>query len=85
MSKIKLIFLMIFCVLSLQAQKRFPTLIRSSLEDEIIILTIDKPVYYSGDTVLIKVQRNKNSAKVVVTPILIIEGAEFFTGGRQVV
>lgn len=82
MSKINFLYLFIFCIfnlLNVQAQQRFPTLIRSSLEDEIIILTIDKPVYYPGDTVFIKVQRNSSAAKVVVTPILIIEGTVLIT------
>ncbi len=76
MLKFKLLCLMIFCILgacSVQAQQRYPTLIRSSLEDEIIILSVDKPVYFPGDTVRLTVQRNDSMA-VVVTPILIIEG-----------
>ncbi|MFH0736247.1 MAG: hypothetical protein V1773_15685 [bacterium] len=82
MSKISFLCLFIFCLfnlLNVQAQQRFPTLIRSSLEDEIIILTIDKPVYYPGDTVFISVRRNNSTIKVVVTPILIIEGAVLIT------
>jgi len=77
MPDFKLLFLMIFCILcswSAQAQQRYPTLIRSSLEDEIIILSVDKPVYFPGDTVSIKVQRNDNTATTLATPILIIEG-----------
>ena len=58
---------------SAQAQLRFPTLIRSSLENEIIILSVDKPVYYPGDTVSIKVQRNSSTATAVATPIIIME------------
>jgi len=68
---------MIFCILgtwSAQTQQRYPTLIRSSLEDEIIILSVDKPVYFPGDTVLLTVQRNDSTATIVVTPTLIIEG-----------
>lgn len=68
---------MIFCILltwSAQAQQRFPTLIRSSLENEIIIISIDKPVYYPGDTVNIKIQRNDSTATSAATPILIMEG-----------
>jgi len=82
MSKISLLYLFAFCIfnlLNLQAQLRFPTLIRTSLEDEIIVLIIDKPVYYPGDTVFIKVQRNIKAVKVVATPILIIEGTVLVT------
>jgi hypothetical protein len=77
MLKFKLVFLTIFCITSLwnaQAQQRYPTLIRSSLEDEILILSVDKPVYFPGDTVHLTVQRNDSTETVDVTPILIIEG-----------
>jgi len=63
----------ILMVLNVQAQQRFPTLIRSSLENEIIILSVNKPVYYPGDTLSIKVERNSKSATAVATPILIME------------
>lgn len=74
--KIIILFIISFilCIWSLQAQQRYPTLIRTSLEDEIIILTVEKPVYYPGDTVRIKVQRNDSSTTTLATPILIIEG-----------
>ena len=87
MLKIKLLFLMIFWILSLwnaQAQQRYPTLIRSSLEDEIIILSVDKPVYFPGDTVHLTVQRNDSTATVVVTPILIIEGSTLKSIDRNI-
>lgn len=78
MLKFKLLYLIIFYILFAeisQAQQRFPTLIRTSLESEIIILSIDKPVYFPGDTVNIKVQLNSITATAVATPILIMEGA----------
>lgn len=62
---------MIAC--SAHAQQKYPTLIRSSLEDEIIILSVDKPVYFPGDTVRLTVLRN-DSTSAVVSPVLIIEG-----------
>ena len=76
MLKFKSIFLIIFFLSAwhVHAQQKYPTLIRSSLEDEIIILSVDKPVYFPGDTVSIKVQRNDNTATTLATPILIIEG-----------
>jgi NAD(P)H-hydrate repair Nnr-like enzyme with NAD(P)H-hydrate epimerase domain len=77
MLKPKYIFLIILCVLStgyLQAQRKFSTLIQSSNEDEIIVLSVDKPVYYPGDTVSLTLKRNERTATVVVTPVLIIEG-----------
>jgi hypothetical protein len=78
---------MIFCILSAfntQAQQRYPTLIRSSLADEIIILSVDKPVYFPGDTVRLTVQRNDSTATIVVTPILIIEGSTLKSIDRNV-
>ena len=64
----------ILCLWSAHAQQKYSTLIRSSVEDEIIILTVDKPVYFPGDTVSIKIQRNDSSATTYATPILIIDG-----------
>ncbi len=78
---------MIFCILSswcAQAQQRYPTLIRSSLEDEIIILSVDQPVYFPGDTVRLTVQRNDSTTTVVVTPILIIEGSTLKSINRNI-
>jgi len=65
-----------------QIQRKFPTLIRSSIEDEIVILSADKPVYYPGDTLRLTVQRIDSTA-VVVTPILIIEGAMLKSSGSS--
>jgi hypothetical protein len=77
MLKFKLLFFLIFYIweiLSVQAQQRYPTLIRSSLEDEIIILSVDKFVYFPGDTVRLTVHQTDSTATVIVTPILLIEG-----------
>jgi len=79
-----LIILCILCSWGVQAQQRYPTLIRSSLEDEIIILSVDKPVYFPGDTVQLTVQRNDSTATVVVTPILIIEGTTLKSIGHNI-
>ncbi|MCX6168443.1 MAG: hypothetical protein NTX65_03820 [Ignavibacteriales bacterium] len=76
MRKINFICVLTFCFLftcGAQAQQRYPTLIRSSLEDEIVILSVDKPVYFPGDTVHLTLQRNDSTETVAVTPILIIE------------
>ncbi len=71
-------------MLNAQAQQKYPTLIRSSLEDEIIILSVDKPVYFPGDTVRLTVQRTDSTTSVVVTPILIIEGTTLISIGRDI-
>jgi anaerobic selenocysteine-containing dehydrogenase len=36
---------------------------------------LDKPAYYTGDTVRLTLKRNERIAIVVVTPVLIMEGA----------
>lgn len=87
MQKIKLIGLMICSILLLlnvQAQQRFPTLIRSSLESEILILSIDKPVYFPGDTVIFNVLRNDSTATSRASPILIMEESVLESIGRNV-
>ena len=87
MIKFKFLFFLIFYILeilSVQAQQRYPSLIRSSLEDEIIILSVDKPVYFPGDTVRLTVQRTDSTATVVVTPILLIEDTKLKSIGHNV-
>jgi len=72
----KFFILIIFCVLKTlngQAQQKYPTLIRSSREDEIVVLSVDKPVYFPGDTVRLTVQRKDSTETSIVNPILIIE------------
>lgn len=68
-------FLILMFTIVSQGQLRYSTLIKSSTEDEIIILSVDAAVYYPGDSVYITIQRATNSAKVSVTPILILEEA----------
>jgi hypothetical protein len=85
--KIKLLYFMIFCflcTLSVQAQHRYPTLVQSSDEDEIITLSVNKPVYYPGDTVRLTLQRNNRSATVVITPVLIIEETTLKSIGHNI-
>ena len=87
MLKFNLQHLLLFCILlswSVQAQQRYPTLIRSSLEDEIVILSVDKPVYFPGDTVHLTLQRNDSTETVAVTPILIIESVILKSIGHNI-
>lgn len=79
-----LLLFYIFLSWSAQAQQRYPTLIRSSLEDEIVILSVDRPVYFPGDTVHLTLQRSDSTEKVVVTPILIIESVILKSIGHNV-
>ena len=87
MLKFNLLSFMIFCILftwSVQAQHKYPTLVQSSDEDEIITLSVDKPVYYPGDTVRLTLQRNNRSSTVVVTPVLIIEETTLKSIGHNI-
>jgi hypothetical protein len=73
------LYAVIFCIISIlriEAQQEYPTLIQSSLEDEMVVITIDKPVYYPGDTIFIKVSFNENNKKIVATPILVMNCTE---------
>jgi hypothetical protein len=75
--KFRLPFQIIFCILCIcatQAQQRSSTLTQSSIEDGIVILTVDKPVYLPNDTVNIKVQLSDSSTQISAIPILIIDG-----------
>jgi hypothetical protein len=57
-----------------QAQQSYSTLIQSTNEDEIIVLSVDKPIYFPGDTICLTLKRNSRTATVIVTPVLLIEG-----------
>jgi hypothetical protein len=78
MRELQFIFLLLFCILfDLQAQQSYSTLIQSTNEDEIIVLSVDKPVYFPGDTVCLTLKRNSRTGTVTVTPVLLIEGSTF--------
>lgn len=66
-----------------QAQQRSTTLIQSTLEDERIDISVDKSVYFPGDTVLLVIQRNDSATAATVTPILPIEGTKLKSIGRR--
>jgi hypothetical protein len=88
MSKLKLfrIYLLAFFIISMHnvySQQKFSTLISTSLEDEIVILSVDKHVYYPGDAIQLRIQRNNNSETVIITPILLIEGVELKSIGKS--
>jgi hypothetical protein len=85
--KIKLLSLMIICIIctwNVQAQHKYSTLVQSSDEDEIVTLSVNKPVYFPGDTVLLTVKRNNRTATVVVTPVLVIEDAILKSIGHNI-
>ncbi len=86
MLKSKFIIYILFCVLgilSTHAQVKTSVLIQSTDEDERIDISVDKSIYFPGDTVLLIIQRNDNTATAgIITPILLIEGTTFKSVGR---
>jgi hypothetical protein len=87
MSKFKSLFLFIYFILAAwntNAQKSYSTLIQSTNEDEIIIISVDKPIYYPGDTIRLTLKRNERNATIVVAPVLIIEGTSLKSIGHNI-
>ncbi len=58
-------------------------LIQSTDEDEWIDISVNKSVYFPGDTVLLVVQRKDSTTTATVTPILPIEGTTLKSIGRR--
>ena len=80
---IECILLCVLGTFSTHAQLKTSVLIQSTDEDERVDLSVDKSIYFPGDTVLLVIQRNDNSATAgIITPILLIEGTTFKTVGR---
>jgi len=86
MLKSQLPFLALLCIVvaaSTGAQQKTTTLIRSTLEDESIGISVEKLVYFPGDTVRLAIQRNDSSTSATVTPILSIEGITLKSIGQR--
>jgi hypothetical protein len=80
---IKCILLSVIGILSTHAQPKSSVLIQSTDEDESIVISVDKSIYFPGDSVFLVIQRNDNTATAgIITPILLIEGTAFKTIGR---
>ena len=76
--KSMILSLLAFCVAShinAQAQTSCMVHIRPALVDETIVIFLNKPVYYAGDTVLVSIIQEDSSTASKVTPTLTIEGA----------
>jgi hypothetical protein len=87
MVKLALTVCILFCVvgmLSTQAQVRTTVLLQSTDDDESIGLSIDKSVYFPGDTVRLAIARKDTARTAIITPMLGIEGASFASTGRRV-
>jgi len=80
---IKCILLCVIGILCAHAQQKTSVLIQSTDEDERIDISVDKSIYFPGDTVFLVIQRNDNTATAgIITPILLIEGTTFKPIGR---
>jgi hypothetical protein len=80
---IECILLCVLGILTTHAQSKATVLIQSTDEDERVDLSVDKSIYFPGDTVLLVIQRNDNTATAgVITPILLIEGSTLKSAGR---
>lgn len=86
MLKLKFIACVLLCVfgiLSTHAQSKTSVLLQSTDEDENINVSVDKSIYFPGDTVFLVLRRNDNTATAgIITPILLIEGTTFKSIGR---
>jgi hypothetical protein len=80
---IECILLCVIGILSAHAQSKTSILIQSTLEDERIDISVDKSVYFPGDTVHLVIQRNDSATTATVTPILPIEGTTLKSIGRR--
>jgi hypothetical protein len=76
------VLLCVLGIFSTHAQVKTSVLIQSTLEDESIIFSVDKSVYFPGDTVLLVIQRNDTTTAGLITPILPIAGAVLKSTGR---
>lgn len=64
-------------------QQRTSVLIQSTLEDEQINLSVNKSVYFPGDTVQLVINRNDSTTTATVVPILSIQGTVLKPAGRR--
>ncbi|MBN1397740.1 MAG: hypothetical protein JXA06_06895 [Bacteroidetes bacterium] len=86
MSKLKIFKCILFFtagIINVQAQLKTSILIQSTLEDERIDISIDKSVYFPGDTILLTIQRNDSTTAAAVIPSLSIEGTILKSIGRR--
>jgi hypothetical protein len=66
--------LSVFGLFSARAQLKTSLLLQSTNEDERISVSVDKSVYFPGDTVRLVIQRNDTTTAGTITPVLQIEG-----------
>lgn len=65
------------------AQVRTSFLVQTTVDDEWITLSVDKVVYFAGDTVHLSIRRTDTSATAVIVPVLPIEGTPLKVSGKR--
>ncbi|MHC4751060.1 MAG: hypothetical protein ACYTFW_14470 [Planctomycetota bacterium] len=79
-----LVVLCMVCALNVQAELSTTVLIRLPQADESIIISIDRPVYFPGDTVRLSINREDTVTTAVVTPMLSIKETALTSAGNNV-
>ncbi len=82
--KLASVVLCMVCALSARAELSTTVLIRLPQADESIIISVDRPVYFPGDTVRLSINRDNTVATAAVTPILSIRGTTLIPAGNNV-
>lgn len=78
-----IMLLWVIGTMSAEARLRSTVLIQLPLADESVIISLEKPVYFPGDTVRLSIIRHDREEKVFVTPILTIEGTALKSAGNN--
>jgi hypothetical protein len=78
-----LMLLWVIGTMSAEARLRSTVLIQLPLADETVIISLERPVYFPDDTVRLSIIRHDTEDKVVVTPILTIEGTTLKSIGNN--
>jgi len=68
-----LLLLCAACSIGTHAEQRSTVLIRLPFADESIVISLEKPVYFPGDTVRLSIVHEDSGALAIVTPILAME------------
>lgn len=76
-----MMLLCMVCPLRAQAEQSSTVLIRLPQADESVIISVDRPVYFPGDTVHLSINREDTVAKAIVTPILTIQETALISVG----
>jgi hypothetical protein len=65
--------------MNIQAQSNYSTFIWPSFEDASIIVSVDKPTYFAGDSIFLTIRNTDNTATFKVIPVLSVEGLVFIS------